>query len=621
MSTIMMSRQRRSAKSTACRIYIQSEKIYCPWRTCFLTNLLPIEIILDIGDSLDLFSISNLRATCKALYHVLTPHHTWRLARLLDLYIRFQQFIGLKGEREYPWSASAREQWEEENKYECEENGRTYTPSYIFEDDLAPIGWIEQFLRRLMQRMRPEQLRNLLELGGSWDKWRDIAVLLREAIHYCGYKEEHIEVVKMLGERYKELDGLGKHKFFLVKYSVTIFQPRCLHLLEEMGFWCKAQLSESKKRKLLHCSYLSMSPYHWEHKGSWKTTGHSFASTMKSLLQMLEYVVEEIGGGAQVPIAEVDHFLGFVNSFCSDVYEVDDTSVVPRYAYGEAVLQEFAQLVEGILRVFGRNGVDLQAVIVSTRFGPQGPPNMGVNDMNWWHDEFLLQRFANIGCYLGPFEDGARHSRIHTACLTDHPDYLGLLLKQGCEVDLKNHEGSSPLLSLVRKLLGCIVYEQNLQANKYDGRLLSPYWSFLKTDVFNEWQCYAECIRFFVKNGADPLFVGSYGETPLTLALALGYKGLISELVLHDTKREERFGSLSPDPEEVFSKWMSDDEMWINIVHPGTRQRVELEAQLRGEIFLSSYFLDEPVEIMEQVALGKFAINQLQKTERNICTN
>ncbi|RPA76219.1 hypothetical protein BJ508DRAFT_365190 [Ascobolus immersus RN42] len=553
----------------------------------FFKNL-PIEVYLDIGDLLDLFSISRLRATCQAFKELYALHHNERLRQLLIHYVRFQQHFGLKKEHEGPLSrGTAREDWEWQTKFHYKTIGKEdeYTAFYILEDDIVDKKWIDKLLLRIMQRQNPEELRSLLESIGSWNEWKHVMVILREAVAYC-QDNKHLDFVRMLGGQYKRLGA--RHKFFLMNSTVAIPQPQCLELLREMSFWDKEHLSDSKKTKLLQLSHVNLHCL--------KTVRNPKGVDADKLLRMVEYVVEDIG--AQVTATHVDMFLWTLNQWSSDFY--NDSKCEP------TELVHLTQLVSDILAIFGRKGVDLQAIVAYDRFGGAFPTEDDEFVFEWWCDGFIRKIFGNLGCYLGPFDEGTINSRIHD-CISGriHLDYMELLLKQGCPIDLKNDDRSTPLLYLAQKLMDWISpthYRQDDSVKHWRDRvlLLPSYWTFseIKNDYLDNYQ-YAASIKWFLKNGADSLFVGGYGETPLTLALTFGFEDLISDMVLYDPRREERFGSLSP--EEVFNKWLSDDEMWGKILYPGTRQRAELEFQLRGQVFLTENYLDEPVEIMKRL--------------------
>ncbi|RPA76214.1 hypothetical protein BJ508DRAFT_311319 [Ascobolus immersus RN42] len=535
---------------------------------------LPTELFLTIGDYLDIFTLSTLQITCHALRGIFNHQHMKRLAYLLGLYVKFHQIFDLVNEEDREYDQTLREACEtlKEGKDIC-----------IFEDDIMGREWITtKFLLQFAKQLHSQdRLQKMLEMNAAWGRSKDIHIVLSGIIQNGRRRQdhgEHSDIVQMLAKRYLELDG--EKRFDLVSYSLWYLQIRYSRLLREVfGFGEVERLSLDTWQQLFRCCHgnlFRLRSVQWLRPDN---------AAPRDIVKLVQYVVEEIG--VEIPTEYLETFIERLITSGNTYEDCHDS---------REVFQEFGGAIADILKFFGRHGVNLQAFA-----------NHELADIHWFDNSFVLKAFGKAGCYLGPFDEGVRNVRIHRICNRSHEcdtEYLELLLKQGCNVDLKDENGDTPLLLTLRFLTHWPPRMSHLQSS--NEAVLPSYWSTETHDgEFPEYTM-SEDIQFFLKNGADPFTVGANGETAITIAMILGAQDIIEDMINWDTRREERYGNLSP--QEVYNRWITDDKMWTQqLLYPGTRQRAELEDLYRGKLLLTSTrcLFDEPeIELESQYLLA-----------------
>ncbi|RPA76212.1 hypothetical protein BJ508DRAFT_331382 [Ascobolus immersus RN42] len=564
---------------TAFRIYTPFEykiKSLCESAAPFLG--LPIEIYLEIGDYLDLFSLSHLRATCRFLSGVYEYHQNDRLTDLLLAYIVLERSLGLRGEHRRS-DMSLRDQVRKAVGIKGKE--LVMLPYYLFEDDIKGEDWHTRFLERLMQRRSPEQVRDFMKNNQLWDSWQHMLIALRKAIRYCGPHEEHVGFVRMFAERFYDLqkEGTPKLRFYVMRGASCRGRIHCVKVLKELNY-CPApeKMSESKKQKLLRHSYSNIECF---------VKPYPLGYDANSMVQVTQYVIETLKAG--IDTAAVRSFIEQMDDCYGTFYGDEDPDVKN--------MARMSVFIEDILAIFIRNGVDLPSLSNS--------PIDGIFPIHEHHSTWTQKVFAKMGFNLGPFEEGVS-GRIHRhwSAVGEDPDYINLLLKLGCSIDQRDQQGNTPLLLALQSVIWRIRWNMRrlrecTPSSGGEVKILPSYWKVksLADLIKYPWDySQSQSIKFFLENGADPFAVNLEGETAISLAMVSGCQDIIEDMINHDPKKD-RYGSLSP--RDVYDKWLEDDAMWTAIVKPGTLSRVDLEKQFdqtNSELWLpTSYPLPESV--------------------------
>ncbi|RPA76215.1 hypothetical protein BJ508DRAFT_365185 [Ascobolus immersus RN42] len=483
---------------------------------------LPVELHLEIADHLeDLFSLTNIRAVCRTLYNMYTTSHTKRLSYLLQNYLSLHMAAGYRGQDNI-YNSTIR-------VLHKSEYGEDFCVS---EDNIAGKDWIVEFLTPLMRCRNAESVRDLLmKLNGTvWDCRETVFLVLRKAIRHSGPQEKHIEHIRMLARRLVELDGRNAvDHVHLVNSAVYRAKIHCLRAFEEEGICRKQQMSTEDKHMLLQNAFRSVERL---------TSIYPEIFDHKAILQVAEFVVERLE--MKVTAASVNALVDGMERDC--------------YGANQKTLAKLVPLYEDLLALFIRNGLDVKThSLTDDSFLPAGRKFCAP----------VLKMFAQSGAYLGPFENGAK-GRLHYGWLGLDVDYLRLLLQQGCKVDILDDNGVTPLGRVLHGIVRHFNEVEEEIAMKEDPYLYRPV------------------VKFFLENGADPLIAFPKGETAMTVAMFLGHQSLIDDLVLLDSRRDERYGSLSESPKEVYEEWLGDGDLWVRLLPSGALKRSEIESRIAG---------------------------------------
>lgn len=403
-------------------------------------------------------------------------------------------------------------------------------------------------LKEAVEHCRTENIRDMY-----WQQNED----------YCS--DEGIKTVEMLAARVAELvkhctisDPKAHLKLCSPANAAMVdSRPRCLRILHSYGLCPGPDDHEAQSELLWHGFRYGLS-----------LNGSSY-HTLEQKWDVLEFAVRTLGCDLSRPRLDDrgDPEWSFLELFARDANICQDEP-----EKGNPSEEVYVRIL----------GLFEEAGVTGPALGPTGRgevPNPG------FCYPPIVRAFLRAGFITGPrwcrdYESTYLH-RFATFREMDEVELIfELALEHGLRVDAKDEQGETPLcliLSLLARHYGTPAAHLGDDGDYPNFGYYTP--EQLEEKTMDMEYGDREKVRYLLKKGADPFVQNTAGFAPITLALHLGWKYLIQDLVELDSRRQERYGELSA--QDVWDKWVQNDiPWWRNLLNKGTWLRYELEPQI-----------------------------------------
>ncbi|RPA78474.1 hypothetical protein BJ508DRAFT_309253 [Ascobolus immersus RN42] len=477
---------------------------------------IPYELHDAIGLYLDLGSITALRLAFRTGYHAYERQQTIIGAKVLNQSLGLEAYA--RTTRYYHWQ------------------------------------YLGKFRKRFFTDPPASKFKMMMQLNGTWEVAKSIYVYGNSAIQFCAHDSKKSEadgdelaglkVFELILERSLALNFRTYYYREWVNAAVYHARLGCLKLLYQKQL-CP-EYGSIQASDLLSTIM---------DKGFGKRMSSLPYNSTRLVLETVKFLICELGAQLQPNrLCGKDHPVPRYNSTIFSRYEQLN------YSSGSGYSMQHNRRSADILELFIEHGLDVQRMTYNQRHAVS------------YSNSAILEVLLNAGLEMDLKAFDVYRPLFHKFCAEYEESILVLLLRKGIHVDTTRcyQLGNiTPLLftilALARNTKSIIKgIKKHIQANGEYQKLIGGDY-YLQRNV-----------QLLLRNGANPFLACQSGLTAISVAMTIGNKDLVADMVGLDCRGEERYGVLSP--EQLQEKWLEDDGFWTRqLDSAGALQRNELE--------------------------------------------